>query len=171
MDDAELIRRFIAGQDNAFSTLIERHRRRVASVVAGVVGVEGRETVDDIVQEVFIRCAATLPSFRFESAFSTWLFRLAYNMAVDARRSERARHAREGRFAETRGRQRPDDQNGVRDAVNALPDVYRFVIHAHYWLGHTTAEIGELLGIPAGTVKTYLCRARAILAARVGERS
>ncbi|MGH9423035.1 MAG: RNA polymerase sigma factor [Thermoanaerobaculia bacterium] len=165
MDDADLIRRFLAGRDDdAFAEIVQRHRHRVFRVVASILGEDGAAFADDVVQDTFIRCAAVLDSFRFESSFSTWLYRLAFNVAIDARRSMQARIRREQGFAEWSRKSRsssPDES--VRDAVRALPDVYRFVINAYYWFGSTTSEIAELLGVADGTVKSYLFRARAIL--------
>lgn len=172
MDEADLIRRFTQnGDDDAFAVIVEHHHRRVRSVVAATLGADGRMLVDDVVQEVFVKCAATLHAFRFESAFSTWLYRLAFNLAVDSYRSMRSRRERERRYAEVERQQRAEKgDDAVREAMTRLPDVYRFVVHAHYWLGHTMPEIGEMLGVAEGTVKSYLFRARAMLARRIGER-
>jgi RNA polymerase sigma-70 factor (ECF subfamily) len=171
MDEADLILRFTKhGDDEAFAVLVERHRRRVRSVVAATLGVDGRTLADDVVQDVFVKCATALHAFRFESAFSTWLYRLAYNLAVDSYRSMRSRGERDRRYAETERQQRPaEGDEAIRDAVMRLPDVYRFVVHAHYWLGHTMPEIAEMLGVAEGTVKSYLFRARTMLAQRMGE--
>jgi RNA polymerase sigma-70 factor (ECF subfamily) len=165
MDDADLIRRFLASRDDeAFAGIVQRHRYRVFRVVAAILGEEDAGFADDVVQDTFVRCAAVLHSFRFESSFSTWLYRLAFNVAIDARRSMQARRRREQGFAESSNRSRSSPPNeSVRDAVRALPDVYRFVINAHYWFGSTTSEIAELLGVADGTVKSYLFRARALL--------
>lgn len=172
MDEADLIRRFTQdGDGDAFTVLVEHHRLRVRSVVAATLGADGRALIDDVVQDVFIKCAATLHAFRFESALSTWLYRLAFNLAVDSYRSMRSRRERERRYAEVERLQRPAGDDVVREAVISLPDVYRFVVHAHYWLGHTMPEIGEMLGVAEGTVKSYLFRARAMLARRMGERT
>ena len=166
MDEADLIRRFVeAGDGDVFAVLVERHRRRVEAVVAAIAGADDRGFVEDVVQDVFIKCAATLHSFRFESAFSTWLYRLAFNLAVDARRRARSRRERERKYVERRMLERPiRGDAAVRDAVDRLPDVYRFVVHAHYWLGYTAADMAEILGVAEGTVKSYLFRARAMLA-------
>jgi RNA polymerase sigma-70 factor (ECF subfamily) len=170
MDDAELIRRFTSsGDEDAFQAIVQRHRVRIAGIVSAILGADDRAHIDDVAQDVFIKCAETLASFRFESAFATWLYRLAYNIAIDARRSARARRERERRFSESL-RHRPGHHESVRDAVDRLPDVYRFVIHAHYWLGHTTSEIAEMLGVADGTVKSYLFRARAILGRKIGDK-
>jgi len=160
MDDADLIRRFTAdGDAGAFAALVDRHRRRVGAIVASISGAAD----DDVVQDVFIKCAATLHSFRFECAFSTWLYRLAFNLAIDARRSAHKRRERERRYAEATRATAPKGDEALRDAVERLPDVYRLAVRAHYWLGYTTAEIGEMLGVAEGTVKSYLFRARAMI--------
>jgi RNA polymerase sigma-70 factor (ECF subfamily) len=170
MEDAELIRQAVAGDEQAFATLLDRHRRRVVSVVASVLGTEGRPMIEDIVQDVVVKTAAALASFRFESSFATWLYRLTFNVAVDARRSAGARHARERAYAETLAdRHESASFDALHHAMDELPPVYRFVIHAHYWLGHTTPEIGTMLGVSPNTVKSYLFRARNMLADRMGK--
>lgn len=167
MDDRALIERYLASRDSdAFATLIDRHHRYVSRIVAAILGPERSAFVEDTVQDVFVRCESTLGAFRNESAFTSWLYRLAYTIAIDARRSLLSRRAREDTFARERMRRRTEagEDAAVRDAVQRLPDLYRFVVHAHYWLGHTTAEIAEMLDVPEGTVKSYLFRARARMA-------
>src|SRR5438128_8987446 len=77
MDDARLVARFQRGDEEAFDELVERHRRRVYSLVCRLAS---PAEADDLAQEVFIAAYKALPGFRGESAFSTWLYRIAVHV-------------------------------------------------------------------------------------------
>lgn len=176
MDDAVLVREFQRTHEQTwFNALVERHREPVFRLVLSILG-PGREgEAEELAQDVFVKVYQKLDGFRGQAKFSSWLFRIAYNQALDRRSllSFKARHQSE-EVLEMTPSDRPDAdpfQVTVDSRTKALlevcmadlPDLYRSVIHLHYWMGMTTAEVGETLSIPIGTVKSYLHRARAKL--------
>lgn len=159
----------------AFADLVRTEKDRVFRVALSVLGPGRAADAEDVAQEVFVRAHRALPSFRGESRVGTWLYRLAFNRAVDHRRrlrrraeapleepgAERVEPAAAGAGSDPyRAARGAEEARAVRRALARLPDRERAVLHLHYWLGHTVAEIGELLGLPAGTVKSHLHRGR-----------
>lgn len=158
----------------AFADLVRTEKDRVFRVALSVLGPGRAADAEDVAQEVFVRAHRALPSFRGESRVGTWLYRLAFNRAVDHRRRlrRRAEAPLEETGAETalpaagagedpyRASRRAEVARAVRCALGRLSDRERAIVHLHYWLGHTVTEIGELLGLPAGTVKSHLHRGR-----------
>lgn len=160
-----------AGEE-AFDEIVRSQKHRVFRVALSVLG-PGREAeAEDVTQEVFVRVHRALPSFRRESRLSTWIYRTAFNLAVDHRRRlGRRPPAVDGEVAEGlpatgvgsdpyRESRRAERAQAVRSALGALSEEQRAVLHLHYWMGHTVAEIGELLDQPVGTVKSHLHRGR-----------
>ena len=159
-------------RERLFERVVASEKERVFRVALSVLG-PGRESeAEDVAQEAFVRAFRALPGFRGESRLSTWLYRLAFNLAVDHRRAAGRRPATAGDEATAalpardpasdpyRTSQGAERRRAVRDALDALPEDQRAVLHLHYWLGHTVREIAELLGLPAGTVKSHLHRGR-----------
>lgn len=156
-----------AGDESAFEKL---YRSTAGRVYALCLRLTGRpDLADELVQETFVRAWRCLPSFRGESAFSTWLTRIAVNLAL----SERRKSARlDGRL------ERPEDieELGVQRetgdaessidlerAIAALPEKARRVFVLHDVEGWKHEEIAELAGIAVGTSKAHLHKARAAL--------
>jgi RNA polymerase sigma-70 factor (ECF subfamily) len=139
------------------------------------MGAQFRAEAEEITQEIFLRVYRTAHSFRHESKFSTWLYRIAYREAVDCK--ARARYRRpHASFDSMLATDSDDPQTraliGERDLklhqnLDLLPDLYRSVLHLHYWMGYSVEEIAGQLGAPEGTVKSYLHRARMLLAHRL----
>jgi RNA polymerase sigma-70 factor (ECF subfamily) len=153
-----------------FDALVARHRDRVFRVALSVLGPGGEADAEDVAQEAFVRAYRRLGTFRGESRLGTWLYRVAFNLAVDQRR-------RRGRQGPTAGEEALDTlpaadgdphraaREGesarlVRRLLEDLPETQRAALHLHYWMGHTVAEIAELLGAAEGTVKSHLHRGR-----------
>ena len=156
------------GSQRHFSTLIARHKTRVHHIALSVLGPGRQAAAEDVAQEVFIRLHDRLASFRGDSSFSTWLYRMAFNQAIDHQRRQRRHEGvpldglKEPGFAE-----RADDdavRSAIRTAVEQLGRTQRIMVHLHYWMGYRIREIAEILGCPEGTVKVYLARARNQLA-------
>jgi RNA polymerase sigma-70 factor (ECF subfamily) len=176
VDDEEAVATYLRTRDpDVFRLLLERHQARVFRLVAGVLGPFADLEAQDVTQEVFIRMHERLPSFRGESRFSTWLYRLAYNRTIEHRRLARFRrpHLPIDELASRRNPEGPHEAAAegertrlVEALVERLPDVYRAVVYLHYWLELPVEEIGEMIGTPAGTVKSYLFRARQCLRGR-----
>lgn len=183
MDDAQLVREFQRTADPAsFGELVARHREQVFRLVVSILG-RGREgEAEELTQDIFVKVHHKLDQFRGEAAFSSWVYRIAYNQALDQRSTLRfkARHVSEEALTMTPTSDRTADpldnalssdlEETVEECLDELPDLYRSILHLHYWLGMTVAEISDTLSTPTGTIKSYMHRARAKLAGLLEER-
>jgi RNA polymerase sigma-70 factor (ECF subfamily) len=163
------------GDDRLFEVLVERYRNAVFRIALSVLGPFRVPDAEDVTQEVFVRAHKTLAAFRHESRFSTWLYRMAFNLAIDHTRRVRYRkpHLPEqvlqsepvspGRGDPHQFAVESERRLAVHTAMACLPSLYRSVLYLHYWLDCSVAETSEHLGIPAGSVKSYLQRGRALL--------
>ncbi len=164
----EAVRRAQAGDEHAFEALYRSHAGRVYALCLRMTGdpTQARE----LTQDVFVRAWEKLDSFRGDSAFGSWLHRLAVNVVLmdrrlAARRAEDALPGEDGpavvplaaRAAAT------DDTLDLEAAIRALPPMARQVLVLHDLEGYEHKEIGALLGIADGTSKAHLFRARRIL--------
>jgi RNA polymerase sigma-70 factor (ECF subfamily) len=173
--DHALARAAGRGDSRAFETLYRRHSRRVYAVVWRLAGGQAARA-EDLVQESFIRAWQALPAFRFESAFSTWLHRLAVNTALMELRGRAGGLDRETDDAmleyvatgDTAG-QRMRDQLDLERAVATLPERARAVLVLHDIEGWKHEEIATELGMAVGSSKAQLHRARNLLRKRLGE--
>jgi RNA polymerase sigma-70 factor (ECF subfamily) len=157
--DEELVAEARAGSRDAAAELFERHwpaAWRVAFTLTGTVA-----SAEDVAQDSFERAFSALRSFNGRSAFSTWLYRIVVNRALNVRRSEaRLVHVEPG--AEQTFGDVPR-RGEVVDAVSRLSDDRRAVVVMRYWLGFSPGEIAEILELPVGTVHSRLGRALADL--------
>ncbi len=175
--DEELIARTLAGEDEAFAELVSRHKDLVYTIALRVVGDE--DEADDVAQEAFVRAYRALGRFRGDSKFSSWVYRIAVNRGLTHLKRRKRRAVTIDFVAEphieapaamadksTDPEQFVLDQEfrlRVREAVNALPPRYRAVVTLFYLEERSYKEVAEVLGIPMGTLKTHLHRARALL--------
>lgn len=154
-----------AGDVSAFERVYYAHLPRVHRLVRRMAG--GRDT-DELTQDVFVRVWQKLGSFRGDSAFSTWLHRLAVNVVIERFRSETARRQRlrdgddifDTIAAPARSR---DLSMDLETALTTLPDGAREIFVLHDVEGYKHHEIASLLDISAGTSKAQLHRARMML--------
>ena len=128
-----------------------------------------REDAEDVTQETFLRLVRTGPRFRDGEHCRAWLLRVAMNCAADLHRSAWRRHTRPLEEAEHLTISPEEPGNGVIEAVLALPERYRTVVHLYYYEELSAAEIAAILGQREGTINTRLCRARAMLRAKLEE--
>jgi RNA polymerase sigma-70 factor, ECF subfamily len=177
-EDALLVRNVLAtGRLEDFEALVERYQRNVFRIAVAVLGPGNESRAEDVTQEVFLKVYRSLGTFEHRSRFATWLYRIAFNRALDERRSQRARPETELVVEPAvSGATRNDvlRDSALADCISRLPDAQRAAVHLHYWLGHTSTEIAGLIGVQSGTVKIWLFRARNLLAqclARKGVRS
>lgn len=166
-DERTLITRTVAGDRVSARTLYDRHARRVHRLVFRICGDE--ELACDLVQDVFVRAFAQLAAFRGDSAFTTWLHRIAVTTALNQmRKVKRIRaheesmgdedvHAAPAREAD------PDLKVRLHGAIDALPEGLRMTVLLHDLEGYTHGEIGTMLGVAEGTSKARLFEARAKL--------
>ncbi len=176
MDDESAALTYARTRDpELFRLLVERYQGRVFRLVASLLGPYADLDAEEVTQEVFMRVCDKLHLFRGESRFGTWLFRLAYNRAIEHRRVARIRlpHVSEEALRQLAADPFDEELRYEREQLVArlleqLPDVYRAVINMHYWLDYSVEEMAEALCIPPGTVKSYLFRARQRLREQAG---
>lgn len=165
--DVALVAAARAGDLAAFEALYRTHVGRIVALVRRLSGRSPRS--EELVQDVFVRAFEHLGSFRGESAFSTWLHRLAVNVVLEERR---ARSRREARFplpgdveALEPAPTRPDRSVALdlERAIATLPEGARTVLVLHDVEGYQHDEIATLLEVTTGTTKAQLHRARKLL--------
>jgi len=180
--DAELIARWQAGDASAFERLVRTHERNVFRLLYRMLG--SREEAEDAAQEAFLSLHRHGHRFRREARFSTFLYRVAANAALNRRRSRSRARARELELAQRHvaGAQvhavprDPEDathgveiQDRVQQALQQLPDELRVAVVLYDIEGQSYRDIAETLGIPEGTVKSRIHRARLGLRERLKE--
>jgi len=133
-----------------------------------------RQDAEDVAQEAFARAYRHFAGLRDPARFRGWIVRATWRLAIDRWRSDRRRHAREERAniaarVETAEELVDASRRAARlwEAIDALPEKLRIVIVLAAIEGHDVKEIGELLGIPAGTVKSRMFLARKALAEKL----
>lgn len=167
--DPAVIRAAAAGDTAAFVELVHAYQAHVWRFLRHLLG--DADLAEDVTQETFIRIYRKLRTFRFRSKFSTWVFRVARNAGIDALRARRRRDRLPDAMAPVaRARQDMWQASGelgveIEAALAALPTKLREAVVLVEALGFTYREAGTALGIPAGTVKSRVFRAREQLVA------
>jgi RNA polymerase sigma-70 factor (ECF subfamily) len=182
--DERLLEETLAGDRDAFGALVLRHQRGVVNYIFRLV--RSRDLATDLAQEVFLKVYLSLDSFDPRFRFTTWLYRIASNSAID---HLRRRHPNTLSLSQPASDDSPsplpmiagcdpspDDilrgrelQSKISDAVAALPLVYRQLIHLRHRHDYRYEEIARITGLPLGTVKNRIFRAREILRARLAD--
>ena len=175
MHDDELVSAARGGDAEAFTTLVERHRRDALRVAYGIADGEA----DDVAQEAFLKAYRHLPGFRPGHSFRAWLLAIVANEARNRRRSFVRRSALVLRVRHEDTATAADDpadaalrtarRQEVLDAVARLPDRDREVISLRYFAQLSEAEMATGLGCAPGTVKSRLSRALGRLRTELGE--
>ncbi len=157
-----------AGDRRAFERLYRTHANRVYSLCARMSG--SRDKGEELTQDVFVRAWEKLPQFRGESAFSTWLHRLAVNVVLNARKSDGKRAARmdegatdEEQWNEVAGVPLHAERMDLQQAIGKLPPGARRIFVLHDVEGYKHEEIAGIFGITVGGSKAQLHRARLLL--------
>lgn len=168
-----LIRLAAEGDARAIRTLYDRYAPRVYAVVRRIAGDD--DLAQDYAQEAWIRAIRALPTFRGDARFSTWLHRIAVNAALQALRKTETRRKREGPTpAEVPIAPTHRDsllQKRLENALDGLPEGMRRVLILHDVEGYTHEEIGDVLGVTAGTSKSQLFKARSKMRAMLADLS
>ena len=181
LTNERLVERCREGVDEAaFAELVRRYRGSVFRLAVSILGQEFAPEAEDVAQDVMVRMHRALGSFRGEAKFGSWIYRVAFNHAlnVKARIRYRAPHVSDEALATTPSSDRsPEDQlqdarrkRAVHDCIAELPEVYQSALRLHYWLGTSMSDIAAMLDAPENTVKSYLHRARQLLRAMLAER-
>jgi RNA polymerase sigma-70 factor (ECF subfamily) len=165
--DADLVRRCLNGQPQCFRWLYQRHQQRVRSILFQLCGASA---LDDLVQEVFLRAWKGLPKFRQTAKFSTWLYRIAWNVASDQRQQFARARSHQQRIHDHAQTEQPAPnlmhlhyQDVVQRGLASLSLDHRSVLVMHDLEEVPQKDVAEILGIPVGTVKSRLFHARAAI--------
>jgi len=173
----------LSGDEDRFGELVNRYRTRLHSHVTKMIG--NREDALDLTQEIFLKVFQALPRFNPEYRFSTWLFRIAANAAIDHLRRKRPKTVPlEIPDPESQGRVSSGEYStadldpfgtlrnvergrAISQAIADLPLEFRELIALRHFAGLSYEEIAEVKEMPLGTVKNKLFRARAVLKERL----
>jgi RNA polymerase sigma-70 factor (ECF subfamily) len=162
------------GDRQAFERLYREHVNRIFSLCTRMVG--DRTRAEELTQDAFVRAWEKLDQFRGDSAFGTWLHRLAVNVVLNDRQTESRRRGRQDDSIEdvdtvahgdVRAEVPPGLSMDLERAISGLPPGARRVFVLHDVEGYTHDEIGEMLGVTAGGCKAQLHRARLLLRERL----
>ena len=180
LNDQQLLELCRDGDDAAFGVLVERHRARLFHSLVSML--KSPEDADDIIQEAFFQARRKLDTFRGDSAFYTWLYRIATNRALSFLRKQKQKTTSIEGLNETSGFDpaapdnhgqplkmvlREEHRQLVRETLAELPDDYRVVLVMKEFEGLRYDEIAELTENPIGTVRSRIHRGRIELADRL----
>jgi RNA polymerase sigma-70 factor (ECF subfamily) len=177
--DNQIIQEIRKGDSRKYALLVDRHKDRAFTLALRLVG--DRSEAEELVQDGFLRAYRNLDQFRGDAKFSTWLYRIVYNLCMTKVSRRRSRHVtfdvqdeihkdmlvedEETTFDERL--ENEEFQQVVVDEVNELPEKYRIAVTLFYLQEMSYEEMTEVLGLPLGTVKTNLFRGRNLLRQRV----
>lgn len=170
--DGELVLSALAGRESSFEELVRRYQRPIAAYVYRMVG--DYDSALDLTQEVFIKVYNSLARYRSEFKFSTWIYKIAHNAAIDYLRRGAAREqtlhdgssgehmevAIERRLSPEQESERNERCSEIELVVRSLPHDYRELIILRHSNDLSYDEIAHVTGLPLGTVKNRLFRAR-----------
>jgi RNA polymerase sigma-70 factor, ECF subfamily len=176
LEDDELVARVRAGETRLFAELVARYQNTVYAMTLRFI--RNSTEAEDVAQEVFLRVHRGLDSFKGESRFSTWLYRITWNLCADWLRRNRkparlaaplaaAGEVSDGRADVEKGVLAAEEQGMVRQAVDGLDEIYRSVIILLYYQKLSYEQIASVLEVPVKTVETRLYRARRLLRVRL----
>ncbi len=176
LSDGDIIAGTVAGRLDGFEELVRRYQRPITGYVFRMVG--EYESALDVTQEVFIKVYNSLHKYSSEYKFSTWLYRIAHNAAVDhLRRNSITPQSLEAENADgsfqiqiesrlsspEQDRERSEWRTEIDSVVRTLPPAYRDLIMLRHGQDLSYDEIAEVTGLPLGTVKNRLFRARELM--------
>ena len=180
MQDEESVKiaEALAGDQKAYEFLVSKHRAAIFHIINRIV--RNEDAANDLVQETFMKAFSSLPSYRSEYRFSTWLYKIAANSSIDFLRKRRIQALSLDRPMETEDGQveievadysfhpekdleRKEKRFTIEEAIDSLPVKYREVIIYRHKDDKSYEEIADLLNIPVGTVKARIFRARELL--------
>lgn len=170
VDETELIRQALTGNHAAFESLVHEHQNRLFSSMTHVCG--GVHDAEEVTQEAFIRAFVKLDTFNQDSLFFTWLYRIAFNIALSRKRRKRAKISLDQQRekvgddvvdqteAVDAAMIRNDQVNLVRSAMQRLSEQHRSILVLREMNEASYEEIAEILDLSIGTVRSRLNRAR-----------
>jgi RNA polymerase sigma-70 factor (ECF subfamily) len=183
-ENSQLIVRALEGDQRAYESLMKRYHHGIYVMIYQMI--KNREETEDLVQETFMKAFHALENYNNQFAFSTWLYKIAYNNCIDAIRKRKLKtqpidrpiqHAdgesvqelRDDTTSPEKDFLYAEKQKFIQDAVDSLPEIYREVIRLRHQEERSYEEISERLGLPIGTVKARIFRAREVLKQKLRE--
>ncbi len=180
--DDTLIEEALRGDQKAFKELVARHQAAVFHIIFRLV--RDKELANDLVQETFMKAFSSLKTYRSEYRFSTWLYKIAANSSIDHLRKKRIKALSLDNPMQTDDGEigfevadyshhpehemvRREQAVSIEEAIESLPKKYRRVIVARHREEKSYEEIAAELGVPVGTVKARIFRARELLKKRL----
>jgi RNA polymerase sigma-70 factor (ECF subfamily) len=176
VSDTELVATAVSGIEGSFEELVRRYQRPISAYVYRMVG--NYESALDLTQEIFIKVYSSLRRYRSEFKFSTWIYKIAHNSAVDHLRRNATREQslmigpegdqfdlplESGSLSPEQESERKERRGEIESVVRALPANYRELIILRHSQDLSYEEIVEVTGLPLGTVKNRLFRAREMM--------
>jgi RNA polymerase sigma-70 factor, ECF subfamily len=166
--EPDLVERCRQGDDAAFRELVDQHKNLVFGLIAR--SVPNRARAEELAQDVFLKVHKGLPYFRGDSKLSTWIYRIVLNALAQERPDVATASLDDVADPRDQPRHQPetDDRSfgdlmlrdRLQKAIERLPLRYQLLINGHYMKGMRYEELAEALGLPMGTVKTHLHRAK-----------
>lgn len=173
MDEVVLVRRCQAGDAVAFEALFTLYAPKVLRTAYLITG--DRVVAEEVMQETFTRTFRFVRQLREPRAFSSWLYRVTVQQAGKAAARERAQHRKLPRHRSERVVAEPahaaetEQEELLWAAMQRLSENQRAALVLHYWRDQPVATVAALMGVPVGTVKAWLHRARAVLGRELGQ--
>jgi RNA polymerase sigma-70 factor (ECF subfamily) len=170
MDDAELINQILNGNMNAFTFLVSRYQKLVVHITGRLI--QRQDELEDVCQEVFLKVYQNLGKYRNECKLSTWIATIAYNTSINyLRKFKKGDEVNPDDSAALRNLtdlnsddyEKTDLHRYIREQIENLPVQYRTVLTLYHLEEFSYQEIEQITGMPEGTVKSYLFRAKALL--------
>lgn len=171
-EDRLLVNRIMQGDRYAFQQLVKQHERLVVHMIGRII--QNKADVEELCQDVFVKVYQKLPGFKFECKLSTWIATIAYRLSINYLKKKKIsieiemgekEFLRTSAVIETPEKIMAQKSTGdlVQLYINKLPVHYKAVLTLYHLDGMNYSEIGEITGMPEGTVKNYLFRARNLL--------
>jgi len=166
-DEVSLLRASLAGETEAWGEIVSRYKDAVFGLCLGFL--RNRADAEDLTHDAFIRAYDNLRRYRLDKRFSTWIFTIAANLCRNRLRYRKNHPVVEQPLHLTGGRDPAsvvageDRQARIRQALNELPYAYRAPLILRFYNDLSYREIGDILAIPEGTVKTRIHRGKAML--------
>ena len=167
--DNLLVRRVLQGEVKAYGTIVARHQTRIFYL--GLKFLHRTEDAEDFAQEVFIRAYEKLSSFQGTVPFAAWLYRIAFNLAVNKyhykKRQVQAVNTvdilPDSSFSPEHRLLAEELAEWVRKTLHKIPESYHVLIRMHFFEGLSYPEISKALEMPVNTIKSYIFRAKAMI--------
>lgn len=172
--DHEIVTEIISGKSNLFSAIIDRYKDKGMTLAYRILN--NREDAEEALQDAFLRCYKGLSQFEWKSSFSTWFYRILYNVCLSKQKRKKEKFLQDfDEIDETEIEENnnyfdsgmmvdsEDIKNIVQSEMNKLDPAYSAILTLFYVQELSYGEIIEVTGLPLGTIKNRLFRARTLL--------